>query len=148
MLTVIIDARTDADRLPALLAQLTAGAVDGLVRQVLIVAADGQAAIADLCEETGAEAHPTLESAAQAARADRLMVLPADFRLRDGWIGALDGHLARGGEAAVVAGLAEGGLFGRRPFGVLVERGRLEGRRGADLQRLRRDLGLRARRIG
>jgi hypothetical protein len=148
MLSVIIDARTDAERLPALLAQLTAGAVDGLVRQVLIVAADGQAGIADLCEETGAEPHPTIEAAAEAARADRLLVLPADFRLRDGWIGSLDGHLARSGEPAVVAGLAEGGLFGRRPFGVLLERRRLEGRRGADLQRLRRDLGLRARRIG
>ena len=54
MLTVIIDARDDAERLPALLAQLTAGAVDGLVRQVLIVAAEGQAGIGDLCEETGA----------------------------------------------------------------------------------------------
>jgi hypothetical protein len=148
MLSVIIDARSQAERLPALLAQLTAGAVDGLVRQVLIVAAEGQPGIADLCEETGADSHPTIEAAGAAARAEQLLVLPADFRLRDGWIGSLDRHLARGGEAAVVSGLAEGGLFGRRPFGVLVERRRLEGRRGADLQRLRRDLGLRARRIG
>lgn len=148
MLTVIIDARSDAERLPALLAQLTAGAVDGLVRQVLIVAADGQAGIGDLCEETGADAHPTIEAAAKAARADQLLVLPADFRLRDGWMGSLDGHLGRDGGPAVVAGLMEGGLFSRRPFGVLLERSRLEGRRGADLQRLRRDLGLRARRVG
>jgi len=148
MLSVIIDARTEAERLPALLAQLTAGAVDGLVRQVLIVAADGQAGIGDLCEEMGAEAHQTIEAAGAAARADRLLILPADFRLRDGWIGALDGHLTRGGADAVVAGFSDNGLFGRRPFGVLVERGRLDGRRGADLQRLRRDLGLRARRIG
>jgi hypothetical protein len=148
MLTVIIDARTDAERLPALLAQLTAGAVDGLVRQVLIVAAEGHARIDELCEETGAEAHPSLEAAAKAARAEQLLVLPADFRLRDGWIGSLDGHLARGGAPAVVAGLSEGGLFSRQPYGVLVERRRLEGRRGADLKGLRRDLGLRARRIG
>jgi hypothetical protein len=148
MLCVIIDARSEAERLPALLGQLTAGAVDGLVRQVLIVAAEGQAGIAELCEETGADAHPTLEAAAQAARVDHLLVLPADFRLRDGWIGSLDGHLARNGEAALIAGLGQGGLFGRRPFGVLLERRRLQGRRGADLQRLRRDLGLRARRIG
>lgn len=148
MLTVIIDARDDAQRLPALLAQLTAGAVDGLVRQVLIVAAEGQPGIDDLCEEMGAEAHASLEGAAKVARADQLLVLPADFRLRDGWIGSLEGHLTRSGEGALVSGLAEGGLFRRRPFGVLVERGRLEGRRGADLQRLRRDLGLRARRIG
>lgn len=148
MLSVIIDARGQAEGLPALLSQLTAGAVDGLIRQVLIVAADGQPGIDHLCEDMGAEAHPTLEAAGAAARADRLLILPADLRLRDGWIGSLNSHLARGGDSAVVAGLSEGGLFGRRPFGVLVERRRLEGRRGADLQRLRRDLGLRARRVG
>jgi len=148
MLAVIIDARTQAERLSALLAQLTAGAVDGLVRQVLIVATDGQPDIDLLCEETGADAQPTFEAAAAASRADWLMVLPADFRLRDGWIGALEGHLARGGAEAVVQGLAEGGLFRRRPFGVLVERRRFDGRRGADLQRLRRELGLRASRVG
>lgn len=147
MLSVIIEARTEGERLPALLAQLTAGAVDGLVRQVLIVAEPDAPGIAAICEETGAEAHPTIETAGTAARADWLLVLPADFRLRDGWIGALDHHLARGGEA-LVTGLSDGGLFGRRPFGVLVERRRLEGRRGADLQRLRRDLGLSPRRVG
>lgn len=148
MLSVIIDARTEAQGLPALLAQLTAGAVDGLVRQVLIVAVDGQPGIDALCEDMGAEAWPTLEAAATAARSDQLLVLPADLRLRDGWIKALEGHLARGGGAAVVTGFSDNGLFGRRPFGVLLERGRLEGRRGADLQRLRRDLGLSARRVG
>lgn len=147
MLTVIIDARTTREGLAPLLAQLTAGAVDGLVRQVQIVAeADGW--IAEVCEETGAEAHPTLEAGAAGARAEQLLILPSDFRLRDGWIGSLEGHLARGGGAAVIAGLAEPGLFARRPFGLLVERVRLQGRRGADLQRLRRELGLGVRRIG
>jgi hypothetical protein len=148
MLSVIIDAREGADRLPALLGQLTAGAVDGLVRQVLIVAADGAPGIDLLCEDMGAEAKSSLEAAAAGARADLLLVLPADFRLRDGWIGALEDHLARGAAPAVVQGLSTGGLFVRRPYGVLVERGRLQGRRGADLQRLRRDLGLGVRRIG
>lgn len=148
MLSVIIDARNRSDGLPALLSQLTAGAVDGLVRQVLIVAADGQPGIDHLCEDMGAEAHPTIEAAGAASRADQLLILPADFRLRDGWIRSLAGHLTHSAEPAVVAGLSEGGLFSRRPFGVLLERRRLEGRRGADLQRLRRDLGLRARRVG
>jgi len=148
MLSVIIDARDYPDGVPALLAQLTAGAVDGLVRQVLIVAQDDAPGIDALCEDMGAEAHATLETAAKAARADQLMILPGDFRLRDGWIKAIDSHLTRGGAPAVVSGFADAGLFGRRPFGVLVERGRLEGRRGADLQRLRRELGLRARRVG
>lgn len=148
MLSVIIDARTQAEGLPALLSQLTAGAIDGLVRQVLIVAAPEQPGIDHLCEDMGAEAHPTIEAAGAAARSDQLLILPADFRLRDGWIRSLDGHLTRSAEPAVVAGLSDAGLFGRRPFGVLLERRRLEGRRGADLQRLRRDLGLRARRVG
>jgi hypothetical protein len=148
MLSVIIDARSGADGLPGLLAQLTAGAVDGLVRQVLIVAADGQPGIGELCEDMGAEASPTIEAAAAAARSDQLLVLPADLRLRDGWIKALEAHLTRSGAPAVVTGFSDGGLFGRRPFGVLLERGRLEGAGGADLQRLRRNLGLRVGRIG
>ena len=148
MLTVIIDARNDVDRLPALLAQLTAGAVDGLVRQVAIVATDGQSVIADLCEETGAETHLTIEAAAAAARAHWLAVVPAGFRLRDGWIGSLNGHLAGGGQAAIVEGMPANGLFARRPFGVLVERSSLVAGQGADLNRLRRRLGFNPRRAG
>jgi hypothetical protein len=146
MLTVIIDARTKADRLPMILAQLTAGAVDGLVRQVLLVAANGQAGIDELCEETGAETHPSIPAAATAARADVLMVLPADFRLRDGWIQALGGQAP----PAVITGLGDAGLLKRPPTGVLVERA-LVGRaqQGVDtIQGLRRQLGLRVRRIG
>ena len=143
MLTAIIEARTKADRLPVILSQLTAGAVDGLVRQVLLVAAEGQPGIADLCEETGAEAYSTLAAAAQAARADRLLVLPADFRFRDGWIRALDGAQP----PAVVVGQGMGGLFERPPSGLLVERGLLE--QGVDdVVGLRRRLGLRVRRVG
>lgn len=148
MLTVIIDARLEADRLPALLAQLTAGAVDGLVRQVIVVAPTGQADIADLCEEMGADVLPTIEAAATAARGDWLVVLPASFRLRDGWIGSLTGHLGRGSQGALVLGLPEPGLFARRVYGVLVERSRLAGGQGTDLKHLRRGLGFNPRRTG
>ena len=145
MLSVIVDARAGAQKLPALLAQLTAGAVDGVVREVLIVADPREAGVEALCEDMGAEAAPTLAAAATAAKSDPVLVLPADFRWRDGWIGALNQHMAAGGGPALVQGLAEGGLFRRPPAGVLVERGRLQ---GADLDRLRRDLRLRRRRIG
>jgi hypothetical protein len=148
MLTVIIDARTGAEGLPALLAQLTAGAVDGLVKQVAIVATADQPGIDLLCEDMGAEAYSGLEAAGEAARAERLLVVPADLRLRDGWIAALEVHMLGGGAPALVEGLEKGGLFTRRPYGVLVERSRLQDGRGADLQRLRRELGLRPRRIG
>lgn len=148
MLTVIIDARNGDQNLAALLAQLTAGAVDGLVRQVAIVATSSYANIADLCEETGAEPHPTIESAAAAARAEWIVALPADFRLRDGWIGALKGHLERGQGRAVVRGLSDHGLFAPRPYGVLVERSRLTPGHHADLKSLRRALGFNPRRTG
>ena len=148
MLTVIIDARTAGDGLPLLLAQLTAGAVNGLVRQVAIVAPPAAPGIDLLCEDMGAEAQAEIAAAAANARAGWLLVIPADFRLRDGWIKALEGHLARGGGAAMVRGLDDGGLFARRPFGVLVERRQVEGLHGADLKSLRRQLGLRADRIG
>lgn len=149
MLSVIIDARRDADRLPALLAQLTAGAVDGLVRQVAIVAAPGQPGIDALCEDMGADAHATIPAAARAARAERLLLLPAAFRLRDGWIGALEAHLAAGGAQAVVAGLKEGGVLSRTPTGILLERGLLEqGGDRIDVAGVRRLLRLRGRRIG
>ena len=143
MLTVIIDARADATRLPALLAQLTAGAVDGLVRQVVIVA-PREGLVAELCEETGAEAAATLGDAAQAARSELLLVAPPDLRLRDGWIESLTSFVAGGGRAARVGGV-NGGLF-NRPEGVLVERGRAVGH--GDLAGLRRHLRLGLRRIG
>ena len=143
MLTVVIDARTKAERLPIVLSQLTAGAVDGLVRQVLLVAGESQAGIADLCEETGAEAHSTFAAAACAARYGLALALPADFRFRDGWIRALDGVQP----PAVVVGQGTNGLFARPPLGVLVERALLE--QGADdVEALRRRLGLRVRRVG
>ena len=143
MLTVIIDARADATRLPALLAQLTAGAVDGLVRQVVIVA-PREGLVAELCEETGADTALTLGDAAQAARSDLLLVAPPELRLRDGWIEQLTRFVADGGRVARVTGL-NGGLF-NRPQGVLVERGRAVGH--GDLAGLRRHLGLGLRRIG
>ncbi len=143
MLTVIIDARPGDAGLPGLLAQLTAGAVDGVVRQVLIVARADRPGIEALCEETGAEPHSTIPAAAKAARAHLLMVLPAELRLRDGWIGALNAHLAAGAKPALVAGLAGGGFLKPGPVGVLVEAARVHAAQdGIDIQGLRRQLGL------
>jgi hypothetical protein len=152
MLTVIIDARDGAGGLATLLAQLTAGAVDGIVREVLIVAAPESPDIDLLCEEMGAEAHTSLAAAGEAARSERVLVLPPGFRFRDGWIGALNSHLAAGGSAARVIGLGAERRLSRAPEGVLVVRSALAGAEGADLKRLRRVLGqawgVRARRIG
>jgi hypothetical protein len=147
MLSVIVDARAEARRLPGLLAQLTAGAVEGLVKEVFLVAPHSEA-VSALCEDMGAEPADTIEQAMAWAKSELALVLPADFRLRDGWVEALSDHLVSDGGAAVVEGLGEPGLFSRRPYGVLVERGRVVRLQNPDLKRLRRQLGLRARRIG
>jgi hypothetical protein len=147
MLTVIIDARGGTDGLAPLLAQLTAGAVDGIVREVRIVAAPDQPGVDLLCEDMGAEAHISLADAAKAARSETLLVAPAHFRFRDGWIGALNAHMAANGGPARVVGLGGGGLS-RSPEGVLVARSGVAEADGADLKHLRRALGFGRRRIG
>jgi hypothetical protein len=149
MLSVIIDARMGTKALPALLAQLTAGVVDGLVRQVAIVARGGEAAVDALCEDMGAEPHATVASAARAARSDRILYMPADLRLRDGWTGALEAHLAAGGERAIVVGLRPERFLARTPKGALVERRLLEQvADGVDGPGVLRLLRLGRRRIG
>ena len=137
MLSVIIDASRNTEGLTGLLAQLTAGAVNGIVREVWIVAPPSEG-LEQVCEATGAERRDRMSEAAGAARHDRLLVLPADFRLRDGWISALD---AAGGDGVVV-GLG-------RPRGVLVGRGRAQELADhVSLGGLRRKLGLLPKRLG
>ncbi|WP_309092689.1 glycosyltransferase family A protein [Phenylobacterium sp.] len=147
MLSVIVDAREAPRRLPALLAQLTGGAVEGLVREVFIVAPHSDKVQA-ICEDMGAEAADTIEAALAWAKGETALVLPADLRLRDGWIEALTEHLAADGGDALVSGLSEGGLLSKRPYGVLVARSRVVRLENPDLKRLRRQLGLRPLRIG
>lgn len=144
MLSVIIDARASEQDLPALLAALTPAAVDGLVRDLVIVA-DPSPLVSALCEETGAEIAGGLAEGATRARYDRLLVLPAAMRLKTGWIAALSDHLYRGGAAALLAG-AGGGLFRPAPVGLLAFRNQVLAH--ADLQGLRRGLGRGAVRIG
>jgi hypothetical protein len=137
MLSVIVDASGTIDRLTGLLAQLTAGAVNGLVREVWIVAPASET-LDQICEATGAKRCDRMSQAAAAARYETLLITPADFRLRDGWIDALE---PAGGEGVVV-GLG-------RSRGVLVARGRAQ--QLADhvsLGRLRRKLGLWPKRLG
>lgn len=143
MLTALIDARTAPDRLHIVLSQLTAGAVDGLVRQVLLVATPGQDGVEAFCEATGAEACASFAEAALAARYDLVLAAGADFRFRDGWIRALDGQ----GAPAIVVGQGEGGLFRRAPLAVLVQRALLE-QAVDDIDALRRRLGRGVRRVG
>ena len=139
MLSVIVETANAGDRLPALLAALTSAAVEGLVREVLIAGGGPPELLAVLREETGAELADNLAAGIRAARSDRLLVLPAKIRLRSGWLELLARHLRSGEGDAVIVG--EGGLFGEKPFGVLIARAAAAGLAHPDLKRLRSQLG-------
>jgi cellulose synthase/poly-beta-1,6-N-acetylglucosamine synthase-like glycosyltransferase len=108
MLSVVIPARNAAPQLQALLAALVPAAVDGLVREVIVVGAGSTDETADICEDAGAELVASFAEAAKRARYDRVLALPVDIRLRAGWETTIGAHLARGGKAAILRGEREG----------------------------------------
>lgn len=150
MLSVIVDTQGAEDRLAGLLAQLTSAAVEGLVKEVLVVdAVHGEAiadAIAAMCEDTGARAVGSVADGIGWAKSDWLLVLPAAIRFRDGWVERLKDHLAAGPRAAVVEGMRPSGFLARRPYGVLVSRARASGK--ASLAALRSQQGADRVRLG
>lgn len=143
MLTVIVDTRAAPERAPYLLAQLTAGAVEGLVRQVLLVGVR-EGMVGAFCEETGADSVGSFEEAVAEARQPFILAAHPQFRFREGWIEAVNGFVGGHGKAALVRGQGAGLLGG--PYAVLVERGRADQAR--DVRALRRRLGLLPTRIG
>jgi hypothetical protein len=146
MLSVIVETADAGDRLPALLAALTSAAVEGLVREVLIAGGGPLELLAVLREETGAELVGDLAEGIRTARSERLLVLPAKIRLKAGWLEMLARHL-RGGDGGDAIIVGEGGLFGEKPFGVLIGRGPAAGLAHPDLKRLRGKLGRGAARL-
>lgn len=137
MLTVIVETGEAAERLPAILAQLTTAAVDGLVREVVIVGGPADL-LSVLREETGAELADDLGGAVTMARSERLLVLPARLRLRSDWLERLGRHLREGGGEALLVG--EGGALSRRGYGVLIGRAAAGGLAHPSLNGLRRQL--------
>ncbi|HEY8617451.1 cell wall biosynthesis glycosyltransferase [Phenylobacterium sp.] len=145
MLSVIIDASTDEDRLAGLLAVLTPAAVEGLVKEVLVAGPTWTELVADqvdaLCEDTGAVLAGDLRQAIARARSDLLLVLPAQIRFANGWVERLGDFLAAGGRAAVLEGEKAGGLLAGRPYGVLIGKSAAAALAEPDVQALRRKLG-------
>jgi hypothetical protein len=145
MLSVIV---TDGspDRLAGLLTALTAAAVEGLVRDVQLLAGDDAQLLDALCEATGATLAADLAEAIANARGDWLMVVSPELRLRDGWVERLGKHVRDGRGEARLKGLGEG-LFFRAPQGVLIERAKAAAAAPGGLRRLARRLGPGARKL-
>jgi hypothetical protein len=146
MLSVIVVATEEGERLPGVLAVLASAAVEGLVREVTIAGGGPQALLEVLREETGAELAGSLAEAAKAAKSELLLVIPAAWRPRLGWVEALALHLRGGGREAWLAGDG-GGFLKLAPGGVLIGRTKAQTLAHPDLKRLRRELG-RAPRLG
>jgi hypothetical protein len=145
MLSVIV---TDGDpaKLAGLLAALTEAAVEGLVRDVTLIAGADPSLLDALCEATGANLAADFAGAVAAARSDWLLVAPPELRLTDGWVERLGVHLRDGLGEARLKGMG-GGFLRAGPEGVVVRRAKAEASAQGGLQQLARQLGRGARRI-
>jgi hypothetical protein len=128
MISVVLVASEDLPGLAAQMALLVPAAVDGLVKEVILVA-DGEPGVEALVEDSGARLVTTsgdrLAAGAAVARGDWILTLRATPALREGWREPIEKHLAGGGGAPAVLVVAGVGLLGKlapRWHGVLVRR--------------------------
>ncbi len=110
--SAVIPTLDAADRIGPCLAALAEGAIEGLVREVVIADGGSSDAIAEIAEGVGARlvtAPPgrgtQLRAGVAAASADWLLVLHADTTLSPGWSAAVRAHIAAGPARAAHARL-------------------------------------------
>lgn len=130
MISVVLLASEDLQGLAAQMAMLVPAAVDGLVKEVILVG-PSEPGVEALVEDSGArliqvdgDAAACFAAGAAAARGDWILTLRAAPALRDGWREPVEKHLAGGGGASAVLA-APGGLMAKwspRLHGVLVRR--------------------------
>jgi len=130
MISVVLFASEDLQGLAAQMAMLVPAAVDGLVKEVILVG-NSEPGVEALVEDSGArlvlvdgDASTRLAAGAAAARGDWILTLRSAPLLREGWREPVEKHLAGGGGGPAVLA-APGGLLGRwspRLHGVLVRR--------------------------
>ncbi|WP_299004236.1 cell wall biosynthesis glycosyltransferase [uncultured Caulobacter sp.] len=129
MISVVLLASEDLPGLAGQMAMLVPAAVDGLVKEVILVGAS-TLGIEALVEDSGArlvlvegDAAAAFAAGASAARGDWILTLRAAPALREGWREPVEKHLAGGGGGGAPAVLAApGGLLARRLHGVLLRR--------------------------
>jgi hypothetical protein len=130
MISVVLVASEDLSGLAAQMVMLVPAAVDGLVKEVILVA-DGEAGVEALAEDSGArlvtatgESAARLSTGAAVAKGDWILTLRSAPALREGWREPVEKHLAGGAGAPAVL-TAPGGLLSQlspRLHGVLVRR--------------------------
>ncbi|MEW6389487.1 MAG: cell wall biosynthesis glycosyltransferase [Pseudomonadota bacterium] len=127
MISILLLASEDLPGLAAQMAMLVPAAVDGLVKEVILVG-PSPPGVEALAEDSGARLVSTegdavagFAAGAGAARGDWILTLRAAPALREGWREPVEKHLAGGGGAPAVLA-APGGLLARRLHGVLLRR--------------------------
>jgi hypothetical protein len=101
MISALITHLGDARRLEASLAALASAAIDGLVREALVVGVSAGEAAREVADDAGAqlvEAAGEAEGLAAAgalARGTWLLILPSGVRLQAGWESAARRHIER-----------------------------------------------------
>lgn len=142
MLSVIIPALNGGRDLQRLLAALVPAAVDGLVREVIVADGGSTDETADLCEDAGALLiKGGIVAAATQAKAEKVLIIPADLRLPHGWARRLAEHMERSPDGALIVGESDN-LWNRltgKPFALMLPRA--DAVEAGDLPALRRRLG-------
>lgn len=102
MLSVLIETRNHEDALARTLACLVSGAVEGVVREVIVCDAGSSDRTAIVADHAGCHfvGEGGFEAGLRRARGDWLLLLEPGARLPDGW---MDAVLAHAGEASAPA---------------------------------------------
>jgi hypothetical protein len=102
MITAFIIANDDAKALTRTLNALIGATVEGLMREVVLLADAGNDTATKLADHAGCMlAKPAeFETLVQSAKGDWLMILEAGAFPEQGWIEALENHIQSGGGAA------------------------------------------------
>ena len=103
MVSIIIPTLNAQNHLPATLSALVAGAIDGPVRELVIVDGGSDDATLVIADEAGANIITSargrgqqLRAGGRAAKSDWLLFLHADTVLHEGWIGEVEQFIKQG----------------------------------------------------
>jgi glycosyltransferase involved in cell wall biosynthesis len=102
MISVLIETRNDEAELARTLASLVSGAVEGVIREVIICDAGSSDQIRRVADQTGCHylGAGGLAAAIGQSKGDWLLLLEPGARLAGGWIEAVTEHIASGEKAA------------------------------------------------
>jgi glycosyltransferase involved in cell wall biosynthesis len=102
MLSVLMETRNDEEWLAVTLASLVGGAVEGMVREVVVCDAGSTDRTRDVADHAGCRimAEGGIAMGIAQARSDWLLLLEPGARLGDGWIEAIAAHIGKAAMAA------------------------------------------------